>query len=119
MLNLDTHILIHALAGELTPREEKLLSGHRWSVSAIVLWEIAKLHQLRRIELDIDDPEFVRCLSSIQVWPIDLLVCRHLKKLDFKSDPADELIVATSLAYHVPLLTRDKAILSSKKVPLV
>ena len=27
MLNLDTHILIHALIGDLTPRERKLLAS--------------------------------------------------------------------------------------------
>jgi PIN domain nuclease of toxin-antitoxin system len=36
--------------------------------------------------------------------------------LDFKSDPADELIAATSLTYQVPLLTRDDRIRTSKLV---
>jgi len=53
MLNLDTHILIHSLNGELTARERRLLSGNRWSISAIVVWEITKLVQLGRIEMDI------------------------------------------------------------------
>ena len=46
MLNLDTHILIYALAGKLRPRESRLLSEVKWSISAIVLWELAKLVQL-------------------------------------------------------------------------
>ena len=37
MLNLDTHILIYALSGELRARERLLLSNNRWSISAIVL----------------------------------------------------------------------------------
>jgi PIN domain nuclease of toxin-antitoxin system len=41
----------------LTAREEKLLSSQQWSISAIVLWELAKLAQLGRIELDIDMEE--------------------------------------------------------------
>jgi PIN domain nuclease of toxin-antitoxin system len=40
-----------------------------------------------------------------------------LAALDFKSDPADELIAATSLTYRVPLLTRDARIRTSKLVP--
>ena len=48
MLNLDTHIVLHALAGSLTRREEKLLRRELWSISAIVLWEITKLAQLGR-----------------------------------------------------------------------
>jgi PIN domain nuclease of toxin-antitoxin system len=38
--------------------------------------------------------------------------------LDFKSDPADELIAATSVVERIPLLTRDKRIRKSKLVPL-
>ena len=42
MLNLDTHILIHALQGSLTRKEHKILSSDTWSISGIVLWEISK-----------------------------------------------------------------------------
>jgi PIN domain nuclease of toxin-antitoxin system len=41
MLNLDTHILLYALTGDLTRREASLLSKDAWSISAIVLWEIS------------------------------------------------------------------------------
>ena len=58
MLNLDTHILIHALNDSLTVRERGLLTKEPWSISSIVIWEIAKLSQLDRIEFDIDDAEF-------------------------------------------------------------
>lgn len=34
------------------------------------------------------------------------------------SDPADELIAATSLVHNVPLLTRDAKLRRSKVVPL-
>ena len=50
MLNLDTHILIFALAGQLRPREKLLLAKERWGISAIVLLEIAKLFELGRID---------------------------------------------------------------------
>ncbi len=118
MLNLDTHILIHALGGDLRPRELALLKRNEWSVSAVVLWELAKLVQLGRIKLDLDDPEVVRALSAIQVWPIDLNIARTSTRLDFSGDPADEIIAATSLVHNIPLLTRDKAILGSRLVPL-
>ena len=59
MLNLDTHILLYALSDDLTPRESTLLSNDTWSISGIVLWEIAKLSELGRIELD---------LAMIQSW---------------------------------------------------
>lgn len=118
MLNLDTHVLLHALAGTPTPAERRLLASDSWSISAIVLWEIAKLAQLQRISLDIDSPELARALARIHVWPLDLAVCRAVRNPDFRGDPADEIIAATSLVHHVPLLTRDRRIRESKLVPL-
>lgn len=118
MLNLDTHILLHALAGELTTRETKLLGNDTWSISAIVLWEISKLSELGRIDVDLDDADLTRVLSRIHVWPITLELCRTLRRLDFRGDPADQLIAATSLLHRVPLVTRDKVIRKSKCVPL-
>jgi PIN domain nuclease of toxin-antitoxin system len=118
MLNLDTHVLLHALAGSLTARERALLAGTTWSISAIVLWEIAKLVQMGRVELDLDDPELSRLLAAIQCWPIDLETARMSTRLDFASDPADEIIAATSVVRGLPLVTRDKKIRKSRVVPL-
>jgi PIN domain nuclease of toxin-antitoxin system len=117
MLNLDTHIVLHALSGDLTTRERRLLSESSWGISAIVLWEIAKLAQMRRIDIDLDDHEVKAALRALHVWPIDLDVCLALGALDFKSDPADEIIAATSLFHRVPLVTRDRVILKSRVVP--
>ena len=52
------------------------------------------------------------------LWPLDLAVCRTSTRLDFRSDPADELIAATSVVHKVPLLTRDARLRKSKVVPL-
>ena len=118
MLNLDTHMLVFALDGELSPSERTLLAQETWSVSAIVLWELAKLVELGRVDVDLDDREVARALGRLHVWHIDLAVARMSTQLDFKSDPADELIAATSVVHGVPLLTRDRVILQSKVVPL-
>ncbi|MDP9174978.1 MAG: PIN domain-containing protein [Planctomycetota bacterium] len=118
MLNLDTHILLHSLTGELTAKERKLLAADEWGISAIVIWEISKLSQLGRITLDLDDVDFVRLISRIHTWPISLEVCKGIRRLDFRSDPADEIIAATSLITAVPLVTRDAQIRKSKVVPL-
>ena len=83
MLNLDTHVLLFALSGELLPPERLLLERDDWSVSAI-----------------------------------DLAVARASTRLDFESDPADQLIAAASVVHGVPLLTRDRVMRRSKVVPL-
>lgn len=118
MLNLDTHVLLHALAGSLRPREVRLLAADPWSISAIVLWELAKLGQLGRIAIDLEDPDVVRVLARIHVWPLTREVALASTRLDIRGDPADELIAATSVVHKVPLVTRDRALLKSKAVPL-
>ncbi|MEX2270554.1 MAG: PIN domain-containing protein [Vicinamibacterales bacterium] len=118
MLNLDTHILLHAVAGSLKARERALLASQRWSMSAIVLWETAKLAQLGRVDIDLDDPEVVRVLSRVQIWPITREIALASTQLDIQGDPADEIIAATSVIHNVPLLTRDRALLRSKQIPL-
>lgn len=118
MLNLDTHIVIFAVTDELRAGEQALLEREPWSISAMVLWELAKLIQLERINLALDDSAVRRVLGRLHVWPIDLDVTRASTQLDFRSDPADELIAATSVVHRVPLLTRDRTLLASNIVPL-
>ena len=118
MLNLDSNILIDGLRGSLQAVEQSLLADSRWSISSIVLWELAKLVQLGRLRMDLDDREVVRVLRRLHVWAIDLTVARASTRLDFSGEPADEIIAATSVVHNVPLLTRDDIIRSSKMVPL-
>ncbi len=118
MLNVDTHVLLYAVTGVLRPRERRLLGADRWSISAIVLWEIAKLAQLGRITVNLDDVDVVRVLARVHVWPLTREIARASTRLDVRGDPADELIAATSIVQNVPLVTRDRALLKSKLVPL-
>jgi PIN domain nuclease of toxin-antitoxin system len=118
MLNLDTHIFIKALEAQLTPAEQRLLSRRPWGVSAIVLWELAMLGARGRIVLDIHSARFARTMSRVHVWPLDLRVCRAMKQLNISSDPADEIVAATSLIHDAPLVTRDRALRRSKVIPL-
>jgi PIN domain nuclease of toxin-antitoxin system len=118
MLNLDTHVLVYAMTGDVTPRESRLLRSARWGISAIVLWELAMLARHGRIDVDLDAPEVDRFLAHIQVWPLTIEIARALRRLDIRSDPADEIIAATSLVHAAPLLTRDRKLLGSKIVPI-
>ena len=118
MLNLDTHILVFALSGALTPAEQKVLAAQKWGVSDIVFWELSMLIRRGRITLDLGDPVVKAALGQLHVWPITLEIANTIRALDFTSDPADELIAATSLCHRIPLVTRDGHIRKSKVVPL-
>jgi PIN domain nuclease of toxin-antitoxin system len=116
MLVLDTHVLVYALAGQLTTRERSVLSEESWSIAAVSLWELAKLVQLGRLEMDLEDADVVRALARVHTWPITLEIARRSTTLDFRGDPADELIAATSLVHGARLATRDRDIRRSKQI---
>jgi PIN domain nuclease of toxin-antitoxin system len=115
MLNLDTHMLLSAAFGDLNRSEASLLRRiPRWGVSGIVLWEIETLHRGGRLQAGLMHPALAGVLDAVHIWPVDVAVCLCLRQLDFRSDPADELIAATSLAHRVPLVTRDARLRSSR-----
>lgn len=118
MINLDTHILVFALSGGIRTSEEAMLARYEWSISAIVLWEMAMLSRRGRLDIDINSPDIVRRLNQLHVWPITLEIAIASTNLDFRSDPADELIAATSIVHRIPLVTRDRLIGRSQIVPL-
>lgn len=95
-----------------------LLEHKTWGISNIVSWELAKLIELGRLRLNLRDRAVRQSIGSLHVWPIDLEVAQISTQLDFKGDPADQLIAATSVVRDVPLLTRDSRIRRSKRVPL-
>ena len=111
MLNLDTHMVVTLLNGDLNKQEYELISIETLAISAIVLWELAKLVQLKRLKLDLDGQEFREFLRHVMVIPISLEIALKSTRLDFHPDPADEIIAASSLVEQVPLLTRDTKLL--------
>ena len=90
MLNLDTHIVVALLSGDLSKREHRIIAGESLAISGIVLWELTKLVQLKRLVLDFEDAGFRAFLRTVTLFPITLDIARQSTKLDFKSDPADE-----------------------------
>lgn len=119
MLNLDTHILVAVLVGALTAHERDVLESEpEWGISSIVHWELAMLAKRGRIELDLAARELHDVLRALHVFPITLELARVSCTLDFNADPADHLIVATSIVHDIPLMTRDAKIRRSKLVRL-
>jgi PIN domain nuclease of toxin-antitoxin system len=111
-------MVVALLDGSLKPSEQNLVIADTLAISDIVFWELAKLVELRRLELDLDSKEFQIFARAVTVFPITVQIARKSTELDFHSDPADEIIAATSVIEDLPLLTRDKRIIKSKLVPL-
>ena len=118
MINLDTHIVIFAIQGKLTDAERELMDRESWAISPMVLWEIAFLVKRRGLDLDLEASEFREFLARLEILNFNWRVAVASTELDFRSDPADEIIAASSVAHGIPLLTRDRRIRRSSMVPL-
>lgn len=95
-----------------------------FGLSAISLWELAKLVAKERIILTIPLEEWMnRALNPqfIRILPISPQVAINSTKLPgiFHNDPADQIIVATCRLENVELITADKAILAYQHVKAV
>ncbi len=126
---LDTHILIwwrldskrlsRAQVRRLTDLESR---QEPFGISAITLWEIAKMAARRRIEFT--DPldvwlEEIERHPLIEVLPLTARIAAESVRLgrDFHNDPADQMIVATARLHALPLMTADERIRRWGKVP--
>ena len=121
-LLLDTHVLIWLVEGlDALPRTsrdivDQAARSHGVAVSAISFWEVAMLHERRRISLS----------KPIGEWRTQVLAAPGLDELaitgavgieavhlpgGFHDDPADRLIVATARLGGMRLATRDARLL--------
>ncbi len=119
MILLDTQVLVwlavddRRLGAQTRDVIDIAWSESQAAVSAISFWELAMLHEKRRLTL----------LRYIVSWRQDLLRdglievavdgeigIRAAHSADFHADPADRIIVATALEGH-QLLTADQKVL--------
>ena len=120
MTLLDTHVLLwlrlgDARLGNLALREiDRAWHVGELAVSAITFWEVALLHQNRRIAFSGDVSLWRReqLEQGLVEVPVDGEIGVRANSLtDFHGDPANRIIVATALDGH-RLLTGDQRILS-------
>jgi PIN domain nuclease of toxin-antitoxin system len=85
----------------------------------ISLWEVAMLVERGRIELDLPLADWLDAAAhprSVQVVSITPPIAAAVAALpdSFHRDPADRLIVATSRALGIPVLSHDRLITRSR-----
>ena len=121
MILLDTHIWIWWVHGskELTPANELIISNnenHGLGVSIISCWEVAKLVENKRLILPVDVSQWIDIALNypgVVLLPFTPEIAVESTQLPgiFHKDPADQIIVASSRIYNIPILTVDHKIL--------
>ncbi len=99
-----------------------LAAEERPAISDISLWEVATLVERERVQFRIPFEEWLNAAAhprTVVVLPITTEVAREISLLpsSFHRDPADRVIVATSRACKLPLLTHDRLILRARLAP--
>jgi PIN domain nuclease of toxin-antitoxin system len=112
-------------SSDLAPAEyaalDSLPPDRRPYLSAISLWEVAMLVDLKRLSLDVPLADWLGTAAhprTVRVIPISPAIAAGTALLpsSFHRDPADHLIVATCRELEAPLLTHDRLIMRSRLV---
>jgi PIN domain nuclease of toxin-antitoxin system len=123
---LDTHVWywLMEVPEKIPVNVRKIMSQNGtvpFGISAISLWEIAKLEEKKRIDFNIPlqnwmkdalDPDFMKRLE------LDEQVAVESTRLPegFHRDPSDQIIVATARVHNLTLITADRKILAYRHV---
>jgi PIN domain nuclease of toxin-antitoxin system len=118
---LDTHMWVWWVNGsaQLTAAQRKQLEANEstgLAVSVISCWEVSKLVERKRLELNLQVGEWIQqalAYPGIRLLYLTPKIAVESTQLPptFHRDPADQIIVATSRVRGYPLLTADEKIL--------
>lgn len=122
MIIIDTHVWIwYASHPEKISRPaiERLHKTGQIGVSAISCWEVAMLVAKERLALKLELHEWITKalqLQKIKLIPLlpSISVLSSRLPGNFHGDPADRIIVASSLELKAELVTKDQRILDYK-----
>jgi PIN domain nuclease of toxin-antitoxin system len=128
MIVLDTHIWIWMVSGQfslLSEKQKEALDIYKSNLllSSISCWEVAKKVELGKLKLSMDVLEWVQSAIQIpKIKVIDLtpeIIVQSTQLLNFHKDPADQLIVATSIILNCKLVTSDGNILKHNYIQTI
>jgi PIN domain nuclease of toxin-antitoxin system len=115
MILLDTHIWIHWILlgrGALKPSIASAIEdADRVVISAISCFEVTLLVKGRKLELPLPTDEWIKEAleqSAIECLPITCSIAqRSVKLTDIHRDPADRIIIATTLEHGAQVASYD------------
>jgi PIN domain nuclease of toxin-antitoxin system len=120
MILLDTHIFIWWIddSPRLSQSHRQIIQARQdqgLAISIYSCWEIAKLVEYGKLELKFSIEDWLEiALSHPKLQSLDLtipIIIKSTQLPDFHKDPADQIIVATSIISGIPLLTADEKII--------
>lgn len=120
MIILDTHAWIWWTSESPNLSENAVVAiknASQIGIPAICCWELAMLESKKRIGLNMDAQVWIDLAlqkEKVQLIPLspEIAVLSTRLPEDFHGDPADRLIVASSLVYKAPLISKDNKISS-------
>ncbi len=121
MILLDTHIFIWWIddSPRLSQRHRQIIQERQddgLGISIYSCWEIAKLVEYGKLDLKFLIEDWLEiALSHPNLQSLDLtipIIIKSTQLLGFHKDPADQIIVATSIILGIPLLTADEKIIA-------
>ena len=122
-LLLDTHIWIWLINGDKSLSGSEFLkklskeTAPQIHISVISVWELAMLEQKNRVSLPFPCQEWVRRATTdtgIKITPLSPEIAIESAQMSgtFHGDPADRMIITTSIHQQATLVTRDTDILA-------
>lgn len=122
MIVLDTHIWIWWVHNDvrLSPNQRTAIlenENNQIGVSAISVWEIAKLVEKEKLVLPVPIEDwFKKALAYPGIFLVDLtpeIAVTSTRLPDgFHKDPADQIIIATALCLDCSLVTSDEKVIN-------
>jgi len=127
---LDTHILLYWFGKDsrLSKKQSRTIQQASPEkpllITDISLWEMANLHSLGRIALNLPLREWLEAATApplVQRVGLSPAIAAGVAGLPttFHRDPADRIIVATAQMLGATLLTHDSRIIDAKLVPIL
>ena len=127
---LDTHIFLYwfgknsRLSKKQTRTIQRASPDQPLLISDISLWEIANLHSLDRIRLNLPLRDWLEAATApplVQRIGLSPAIAAGVAGLPstFHRDPTDRIIVATAQILGATLLTHDSRIIDADLVPIL
>lgn len=126
---MDTHAWIWwieqdaRLGAKAIAALDALPADRRPFLCDVSLWEVATLVERGRLQIDVPLDDWLNAAAhprSVQLLPVTPRIAAEVARLPetFHRDPADRLIVATSRAHRIPVLSHDERIRRSRLITL-